>query len=31
LPAFFSEEGLSPAGFVFDVPEEEIDRVNRFA
>jgi aldehyde:ferredoxin oxidoreductase len=30
LPAFFSEEGMSPAGFVFDVPEEEIDHVNRF-
>jgi aldehyde:ferredoxin oxidoreductase len=31
LPAFFSEEGMTPAGFVFDVPTEEIDSVNRFA
>jgi aldehyde:ferredoxin oxidoreductase len=30
LPEFFSKEGLSPAGFVFDVPKEEIDKVNRF-
>ncbi len=30
LPAFFAEEGMSPAGFVFDVPAEEIDCVNRF-
>lgn len=30
LPAFFVEEGMSPAGFVFDVPNEEMDRVNRF-
>ncbi len=30
LPKFFSEEALSPAGLVFDVPEEEIDKVNKY-
>ena len=29
LPAFFSEEPLQPSGLVFDVPEEELDSVNR--
>jgi aldehyde:ferredoxin oxidoreductase len=30
LPGFFREEKLPPSGNVFDVPEEEIDSVNRF-
>lgn len=30
LPGFFLEEKLPPSGNVFDVPEEEIDSVNRF-
>jgi aldehyde:ferredoxin oxidoreductase len=30
LPRFFVEEKLLPSGNVFDVPEEEIDSVNRF-
>ncbi|MGA3174439.1 MAG: aldehyde ferredoxin oxidoreductase C-terminal domain-containing protein [Syntrophorhabdales bacterium] len=30
LPAFFSEEPLLPGGHTFDVPEAEIDSVNRF-
>jgi len=30
LPGFFQEEKLPPSGNVFDVPEEEIDTVNRF-
>jgi aldehyde:ferredoxin oxidoreductase len=30
LPRFFLEEKLPPSGNIFDVPEEEIDRVNRF-
>jgi len=30
LPKFFLEEKLLPSGNVFDVPEEEISKVNRF-
>jgi aldehyde:ferredoxin oxidoreductase len=30
LPNFFVEEKLPPSGNVFDVPEKEIDSVNRF-
>jgi hypothetical protein len=30
LPMFFLEEKLSPSGNIFDVPEEEIDSINRF-
>jgi aldehyde:ferredoxin oxidoreductase len=30
LPRFFVEEKLPPSGNVFDVPEKEIDSVNRF-
>ena len=30
LPMFLLEEKLPPSGNVFDVPEEEIDSVNRF-
>jgi aldehyde:ferredoxin oxidoreductase len=30
LPRFFLEEKLPPSGNVFDVPEKEIDSVNRF-
>jgi len=30
LPRFFVEEKLPPSGNVFDVPEEEIDSVNKF-
>lgn len=30
LPKFFVEEKLPPSGNVFDVPENEIDSVNRF-
>jgi aldehyde:ferredoxin oxidoreductase len=30
LPRFFAEEKLPPSGNVFDVPEKEIDGVNRF-
>ncbi len=30
LPKFFLEEKLPPSGNIFDVPEEEIDSVNRF-
>ena len=30
LPRFFLEEKLPPSGNVFDVPEEEIDSVNKF-
>jgi aldehyde:ferredoxin oxidoreductase len=30
LPRFFLEEKLPPSGNVFDVPENEIDSVNRF-
>jgi aldehyde:ferredoxin oxidoreductase len=30
LPRFFLEEKLPPSGSVFDVPEKEIDSVNRF-
>jgi len=30
LPKFFVEEKLPPSGNVFDVPEEELDSVNRF-
>ena len=30
LPRFFLEEELPPSGNVFDVPEKEIDGVNRF-
>jgi aldehyde:ferredoxin oxidoreductase len=30
LPRFFREEKLPPSGNVFDVPEKEIDSVNRF-
>jgi aldehyde:ferredoxin oxidoreductase len=30
LPRFFVEEKLPPSGNVFDVPEEELDSVNKF-
>jgi len=30
LPRFFREEKLPPSGNVFDVPEKEIDNVNKF-
>jgi aldehyde:ferredoxin oxidoreductase len=30
LPGFFLEEKLSPSGNVFDVPEKELDSVNKF-
>jgi aldehyde:ferredoxin oxidoreductase len=30
LPRFFLEEKLPPSGNIFDVPEKEIDSVNRF-
>ncbi|MBM4276507.1 MAG: aldehyde ferredoxin oxidoreductase [Deltaproteobacteria bacterium] len=30
LPKFFVEEKLPPSGNIFDVPEEEIDSVNKF-
>jgi aldehyde:ferredoxin oxidoreductase len=30
LPKFFLEEKLPPSGNIFDVPEEEIDSVNKF-
>ena len=30
LPRFFMEEKLPPSGNIFDVPEKEIDSVNRF-
>jgi aldehyde:ferredoxin oxidoreductase len=30
LPGFFREEKLPPSGNVFDVPEKEIDSVNKF-
>jgi aldehyde:ferredoxin oxidoreductase len=30
LPRFFLEEKLPPSGNIFDVPEEEIDSVNKF-
>jgi aldehyde:ferredoxin oxidoreductase len=30
LPGFFREEKLPPSGNVFDVPEEELDSVNKF-
>jgi aldehyde:ferredoxin oxidoreductase len=30
LPRFFREEKLPPSGNVFDVPEEELDSVNKF-
>jgi aldehyde:ferredoxin oxidoreductase len=30
LPKFFAEEKLPPGGNVFDVPEEELDSVNKF-
>jgi aldehyde:ferredoxin oxidoreductase len=30
LPRFFLEEKLPPSGNVFDVPETEIDSVNKF-
>lgn len=30
LPRFFLEEKLPPSGNIFDVPEEEIDNVNKF-
>jgi aldehyde:ferredoxin oxidoreductase len=30
LPRFFVEEKLPPSGNVFDVPEREIDSVNKF-
>jgi aldehyde:ferredoxin oxidoreductase len=30
LPRFFLEEKLPPSGNIFDVPEKEIDSVNKF-